>query len=119
MLVYIRQDQRDEILLQDTGEDIPENIQQKFTNEALLLNAMQKELEVHIYCGVVYLLSQEIATVNWVEDGKMEIPSNLIDDEDFQQSQLQRFKIKLHLNTIVEDLRAKISTFTGVDASRV
>ena len=44
---------------------------------------MQKELEVHIYCGVVYLLSQEIASVNWVEDGKMEIPSNLIDDEDF------------------------------------
>ena len=47
------------------------------------MNAMQNELDVHLDCGVVYLISEEIALANWVEDGKMEIPPNLIDDEAF------------------------------------
>ena len=36
MLVYIRRDQRDEILLQDEEIKIPENIKNKFDSEAEL-----------------------------------------------------------------------------------
>ena len=70
MLVYIRCDQRDEILSQDEEIKIPENIKKKFDSEAELQNEMQRELEVHIDCGSVMLLSSEIVAANWIEDDR-------------------------------------------------
>ena len=80
MLVYIRQDQRDEILLQDEEIKIPENIKSKFDSEAELQNEMQNELEVHVDCGSVMLLSSEIVAANWIEDDRPQVPPDLIED---------------------------------------
>ena len=60
MLVYLRADTRDEVLRAPTTDEIPRALQQVFDQENALLDDMQRELDVHNECGVVYLLTQEI-----------------------------------------------------------
>ena len=60
---------------------------------------MQNELDVHLDCGAVYLLSQEIIVENFYSDGETQFPTDLADNEAFLKSQDQRFKIKMRLNS--------------------
>ena len=78
---------------------------------------MQNELDVHVDCGSVMLLSSEIVAANWIEDGRPQVPPDLIDDQNFLANPIQRFKIKLRLSARIKALRQKICKFTGVDAS--
>ena len=80
---------------------------------------MQNELEVHVDCGSVMLLSSEIVAANWIEDGRPQVPPDLIDDQNFLSNPIQRFKIKLRMSASIKALRQKICKFTGLDASQV
>ena len=47
---------------------------------------MQKELDVHIDCGIVYLISPETVATNWLENDEVQVPQNLIENKEFQES---------------------------------
>ena len=74
MLVYIREDQKDVILQTPVKNDVPRLLSDKFTEEATVLNQMQKELDVHIDCGIVYLISPETIATNWLENQEVKVP---------------------------------------------
>jgi len=57
MLVYIREDMRERILRSPTLDEIPQSLKTVFDFENELLKDMQRELDVHNECGVVYLIS--------------------------------------------------------------
>ena len=60
MLVYLREDMRKQVLAPPALHDIPAPLKQIFDKENEMLDDMQRELDVHNECGVVYLLSPEI-----------------------------------------------------------
>ena len=60
MLVYLREDMRNKVLSPPTLDDIPAPLKEIFDEENKLLDDMQRELDVHDECGVVYLISPEI-----------------------------------------------------------
>ena len=68
MLVYIRQDQLAQILESPSQDEVPRLLSDKLKQEATLLNQMQKDLDVHIDAGVVYLISPETVALNWTEN---------------------------------------------------
>ena len=60
MLVYLREDMRKQVLAPPTLDDIPAPLKEIFDKENEMLDDMQRELDVHNECGVVYLISPEI-----------------------------------------------------------
>ena len=68
MLVYIRQDQLAQILESPSQDEVPRLLSDKLKQEATLLNQMQKDLDVHIDAGVVYIISPETVALNWTEN---------------------------------------------------
>ena len=98
MLVYIREDRRKQIL-QTPGDDaVSKLLTDKFKEEAGTLNAMRRELDVDLDCGVVYLISPETVAANWIDGEDVNVPQNLQQNEEFQQSPIQRVKVKIRLS---------------------
>ena len=119
MLVYIREDRRKQIL-QTPGDDaVSKLLTDKFKEEAGTLNAMRRELDVDLDCGVVYLISPETVAANWIDGEDVNVPQNLQQNEEFQQSPIQRVKVKIRLSSTIQDLRTKIRVFTGVAQNQI
>ena len=62
MLIYIREDERDQILSEPLLDSIPSRIKDLFTTENVLLKEMQRDLEIDQDYGTIYLITPEIKT---------------------------------------------------------
>ena len=57
MLVYIRAGMREKILRAPKLSEVPKDVSDFFDGENGVVDDMQRELDVHNECGVVYLIS--------------------------------------------------------------
>ena len=57
MLVYIRAGMREKILQAPKLSEVPKDVSDFFGRENGVIDGMQRELDVHNECGVVYLIS--------------------------------------------------------------
>lgn len=110
MLVYLRVDMRERILTQPPLDEIPRSLRCIFDSENAIVDDMQRELEVHNECGVVYLLTQEIIQDQFYneETKTVNLPLSLPYNNSFLGNPNMRLKIKMQMGSKVQDLISKI-----------
>ena len=120
MLVYLREDMRSQVLAPPTLDDIPPTLKEIFDKENEMLDEMQRELDVHNECGVVYLISPEIIQSQFeIVNDTVQFPHSLPTNDSFKGNPNQRVKIKMKMESKLGDLVTKIRDYTGVGDQRV
>ena len=116
MLVYIRAGMREKILQAPRLSEVPTDVSDFFDRENGVIDDMQRELDVHNECGVVYLISQEIIRDQFyhgdVGRGQVQLPPSLPTNTEFQGNAEMRVKVKVKMSATVQDLVAKIRQYT-------
>jgi hypothetical protein len=107
MLVYIREQDRDEIMREVTIEDIPLQIKGKFDEENKLNQKLEQDQSLLEECGDVFLVTFDIIR-SWRETGIMQMQTDIYETLRFSQNDEQRLRLKMPKNQKVIDLLTMI-----------